>query len=99
MLRVYARGVIGIGFGIGFVVDRIDGLVPGGLLLAVGDVAPVDGHEADDEPAADFADEHLCGLQHRLLELLPFLEVGIVAVAHALVVLWKVAEEDHTLAH
>lgn len=64
-----------------------DGLVPVGLgALPAGDLL-VGGHQPDDEPAADLADEHLRRLQHGLLEGPAVLGVGVVAVPHALVVL------------
>lgn len=56
----------------------------GGL---AGDVFLVETDEADDEPAAHFADKHLCGLQDGLFEEFAAAFAGCVAVADADVVL------------
>jgi hypothetical protein len=43
--------------------------------------------QAHDEPAAHFTDKHLGGLEDGLLEMLSFMDVGVVAITYALVVL------------
>lgn len=69
------------------VVGGVDGLVPVGFGAAAALVLLPGGHYAHDEPASDFADEHLGRLEHGLLKGLVLLGVGVVAVTHALVVL------------
>ena len=82
MFGVDARGVVnGCLIGIG---GGADGFVAG--VLAIG-IAAVQGNETNNQPATGLADKHLGGLQHRLLEGLPFPWIRIIAVSDTLIVL------------
>ena len=90
LFRIDARRIVIV---VDFGVPPGDGLVPVGRRSPPTRVALINESQPDNEPASDFSYEHLRRLEHRLLERVPLLGVGVVAVPHALIVLHTASRE------